>query len=151
MAAFALDFLRHGLVPESELESVTTWYFIDAVFSPYAHDGRQYPPEDTRALVQRDAPLPDENREALERLGFSICGVDAQTDTVCDGAQHRGSQILLGLGERVQQSESRWTFDFGFGVIIPSGMSSTGAARISIRSHDGTWSLTATEVLWVDH
>jgi len=150
LASFALDLVLYGVVTEDEEDAIAQWYFVDAMFAPYAHDGRQYPPEDTRGWVEREEPLTLRTRTELERLGLTVCEVGSK-GAPCEDLLTSGESYfaLIGIGETRRASENRWSFDFGFVVGSPSG-SMTGAARIGIRSQEGAWLLTSATTLWLD-
>jgi hypothetical protein len=152
LAGFALEYLFDRMVSEDEAEETMEWYFVDAAFAPFAYDGRLYPPEDTRAWVQRVEPLSQADREKLEGIGFTICNLGDNTYIYCDGVAEVGihDHLFLGIGEVRRLSERRWYFDVGFGVMARSGVS-IGGARIAMRSHNGAWVLTSVRTLWVDH
>jgi hypothetical protein len=150
LASFALEFVLHAIMLDDEEDTIAQRYFVDAVFAPFAYDGRQYPPEATRAWVEQTEPLSRATRKDLEEIGFTVCNPDHDTERYCDEIVEPHEHLFLGIGERRRVSESRWSFDFGFGVMARSG-TETGGARISIRSHEGAWLMTSASALWIDH
>ncbi len=151
LASFALEYLL-GTLTEDEREGITEWYFVDAVFAPFAYDGRLYPPEDTRGWVERVEPLSVATRDKLEGMGFTVCNSGEDVADYCDAVAEVGvhDHLFIGIGELRRSSERMWSFDLGFGAYSRWG-GATGGARVLIRRGDDAWSLSRSQTLWVDH
>lgn len=151
LASFALEYLL-GTLTEDERAGITDWYFVDAVFAPFAYDGRLYPPEDTRGWVERVEPLSQATRDKLEGMGFTVCNNGEDVGIYCDAVAEVGvhDHLFIGIGELRRLSEGMWSFDLGFGAYSRWG-GATGGARVSVRWEDDAWSLSRAETLWVDH